>query len=112
MMQLRRMLLANSIAPPSGYRFIEYAISGGGGSCSIELPIGFYKTDEIETEAAIDIIAIDKFLVASTIWNNDNNRFAIVGSYGNGVAIPVLIAPSSILLIFSEVVFSYADEWG
>ena len=83
-MERRRILMQSQVLPPTGYKFIEYArsdihISRG---VRIILPYGFYKTDTLETYAAIDdVTGNDEFLFASGRWNNDNNRFAFVGGY-------------------------------
>lgn len=69
----------DNVVLPSEYQRVEYIESAG--SPYIELPFGFYPTDEIVTKAALDSSVTDrgKFLVASKEWNTDSNRFGLVG---------------------------------
>ena len=62
--------------PPSGYRFIAYARAGAG---HVILPFGFDKTDEVITKASCESLGLDKFIIAPKTWNDNHNRFAIVG---------------------------------
>ena len=75
----------DNVTLPSEYQRVEYIESAG--SPYIELPFGFYPTDEIITKAALDssVNTRGKFLVASKQWNTDNNRFGFVGlsTYNN-----------------------------
>lgn len=83
LMVRRRQLMGMQpkIQPPLGYKFIEYAKSVSG-SARVTLPYGFYKTDILDTYAAIDYVNyVDKFLYAPDIWNDRKNRFAMVGGY-------------------------------
>lgn len=67
---------------PEEYQRVEYIESSG--TQFIELPIGFYPTDTISFKGANNQYEIDdKYLVASQRWNNDNNRFALLGSNRN-----------------------------
>lgn len=67
---------------PAGYKRIQYAECRSGVNAFIELPFGFYPTDEVEMHGAISIINTDRFLVASKQWNTDNNKYALFGAYG------------------------------
>lgn len=74
----RKMLAYQSISAPSGYRKIEYAESTG--NAFVWLPFGFDRTDEIETKFALTKTSDnmqDKYIVAPSPWNNNNNRFAL-----------------------------------
>lgn len=63
---------------PAEYQRVEYIESSG--TQFISLPFGFSPSDEIHAKAAIDTsMGSDKFVVCPQIWNNDNNRFAIIG---------------------------------
>ncbi len=64
---------------PEEYQRVEYIESSG--TQFIELPIGFYPTDTISFKGANNQYTIDdKYLVAPQQWNNDSNRFALLGS--------------------------------
>jgi len=63
---------------PSEYQRVEYIESNG--TQFIRLPFGFSPSDEIYTKMAIDTsMGTDKFMVCPQTWNNDNNRFGIIG---------------------------------
>lgn len=82
----RKILLLQSVSAPSGYRKIEYAESTG--NAFVWLPFGFDRTDEIETKFALTKTSDnmqDKYIVAPSPWNNNNNRFAL-GIHISGVA--------------------------
>ena len=54
---------------------IEYLESTG--TQFIEIPFGFYKTDEIYMDFSIDLsMGNDKYMIAPKTWNNNNNRFS------------------------------------
>ena len=80
-MQRRRQLMALAETIPVGYKRIQYAEARPGINGIVELPIGFYPTDEVEAYAAISYTQGDRFLVAPKMWNNDNNRYALLGKY-------------------------------
>ena len=61
------------------YTELEYLESSG--SQYINLGIVFKNTDEIAIDAAILNTNRDKFLLAPRTWNNNKNRFAMVGGY-------------------------------
>jgi hypothetical protein len=58
---------------------VEYLQSSG--TQYIELPYGFEDTDEIEIICALGQDKSDKYLVSPKTWNNNQNRFAMAGSY-------------------------------
>lgn len=59
---------------PSGYAELEYLESSGG--AYINLPFGFYKTDEVDIEFGINATSEnDKYIIAATTWNDNINRF-------------------------------------
>ena len=67
---------------PVEYQRVEYIESSG--TQFIELPIGFYPTDEVSIKGANpNINSSDKYLVSPKTWNNNDNRFAIFGSNRN-----------------------------
>ena len=64
---------------PEEYQRVEYIESNG--TQFIELPIGFYATDTIHFKGANHQPGEnDKYLVASKVWNNDANRFGLLGN--------------------------------
>ena len=64
---------------PEEYQRVEYIESSG--TQFIELPIGFYPTDTIHLKGANhQNNTDDKYLVAPKTWNNDRNRFALIGN--------------------------------
>ncbi len=64
---------------PEEYQRVEYIESSG--TQFIELPIGFYPTDTIHLKGANhQNNKDDKYLVAPKTWNNDRNRFALIGN--------------------------------
>ena len=68
---------------PLEYQEVEYLESTG--TQYIDLDFGFLPTDEIEIVCSINTSnGSDKFMVAPSVWNNNNNRFGIGGIY-NGV---------------------------
>jgi len=72
----------DDVVLPSEYQRVEYIESSG--TQFIELPIGFYPTDTISFKGANNQHTIDdKYLVAPQRWNNDNNRFGLLGSNRN-----------------------------
>lgn len=79
----RRQLMAmqNAVQPPPGYRFIAYAMSDTSinGGARVDLPFGFDSADSVTTMASCEILAADQFMVAPSQWNDNRNRFALVG---------------------------------
>lgn len=75
------MMIGRKSILPSEYQQVEYI--EGTGTQYIQLPYGFDNTDTIIIDASINEINTDRFLVAPTTWNDNNNRFAIVGIYGS-----------------------------
>ena len=68
----------DAVTLPAEYQRVEYIESSG--TQFISLPFGFSPSDEIHTKAAIDAsMGSDKFMVCPQTWNNNNNRFGIVG---------------------------------
>lgn len=64
---------------PEEYQRVEYIESNG--RQFIELPIGFYPTDTIHLKGANRQSGEnDKYLVTSKVWNNDANRFGLLGN--------------------------------
>lgn len=64
---------------PEEYQRVEYIESSG--TQFIELPIGFYPTDTIHLKGANHQNNMDdKYLVTPKTWNNNRNRFALLGS--------------------------------
>ena len=77
----------DDVTLPSEYQRVEYIESTG--TQYIDLPFGFYPTDEICSVLAIDTtMTQEKWMVASRTWNNNNNRFAFggiqMGTFGVG----------------------------
>ena len=67
---------------PDEYQEVEW-IQSTGEKQFILLPYGFEETDTITITASIDTkYATDGFIIAPTTWNNNKNRFAMVGVYG------------------------------
>ena len=66
---------------PTEYQEVEYLESTG--TQYIDLPFGFLDTDEVEIVAAEHTRDADKYMVCASVWNNDNNRFAMVGGLYN-----------------------------
>lgn len=65
---------------PSEYQEVEYLESTG--TQYIDLPFGFLDTDEVEIVGSINTgQPSDKYMVCSIVWNNNNNRFAMLGQY-------------------------------
>lgn len=64
---------------PRGYKKCLYLESNG--NQYVELPFGFYNTDEVYLESALFQNANDKFMVAPKVWNDGNNRFSLGGVY-------------------------------
>lgn len=75
------MMQKNSLLPPDGYRWIEYAQSSP--YSYVQVPYGFDETDIVELKGCIlDSFAdqyADKYMVAPSQWNTNNNRFAMLG---------------------------------
>ena len=66
---------------PDEYQEVEW-IQSTGEKQFILLPYGFEETDTVTITASIDTKYItDGYLVAPTAWNNNKNRFAMVGVY-------------------------------
>ena len=94
-------MMQSSVQPPTGYRFISYALSNTSISngARIDLPFGFDNTDEIITIASCDDVLNDKFVIAPSNWNNNRNRFALVGgpnpnNFGVGYGSTATTAPA------------------
>lgn len=89
LMNYRRQILASqSVSAPSGYRKIEYAESTG--NAFVQLPFGFDRTDEIETEFALTETSNnmqDKYIVAASQWNTNRNRFGMGVHVAPGVGL-------------------------
>lgn len=67
---------------PSEYQEVEW-IQSTERKQFILLPYGFEETDTVTITASIDTeYTRDKFIIAPATWNNNNNRFAMVGVYG------------------------------
>lgn len=79
-LEARRRLLMMQEVIPVGYKRIQYAECRSGVNAFIELPFGFYPTDEVEMHGALNLIMSDRFLVAPKTWNNDHNRYALFGT--------------------------------
>ena len=78
---------------PEEYQRVEYIESSG--TQYIELPIGFYPTDEIHTKGALPVSEGNyAALISSSSWNNNNNRFSII-ALGNGKRIGVAYGTAS-----------------
>lgn len=55
---------------------VEYLESTG--TQYIEIPFGFYKTDEIYMDFSLDSsMDSDKYMLAAKTWNSNNNRFGL-----------------------------------
>lgn len=67
---------------PAEYQRVEYIQSSG--TQYIELPIGFYPTDEVYMIGAVNNTTnSEKTMVCPATYNTDNNRFAICASSGS-----------------------------
>ena len=76
------MMMGRGSILPSEYQQVEYI--EGSGLQNIQLPYGFNNADEIVITASIDTIhRTDKFMLCPRTWNNNTNRFAIVGVYNS-----------------------------
>ena len=81
----------DDVVLPSEYQRVEYIESSG--TQYIDLPYGFLPTDFVQIKSAIATSeSQEKFMVAPSRWNTNNNRFAMAGiartgSKGFGVAI-------------------------
>lgn len=104
----------DGVVLPTGYKRCEYLQSDG--TAYIEVPFGFYKTDEVYAKAAMLEIADDTYFVSPKTWNDANNRYAMgvhsvflngawtkvfVNAYGNqgtsgGGLIPYIAADNAI----------------
>lgn len=73
--------MQSTVQPPPGYQFIAYAMSDTGISngARVDLPFGFDRADSLATMASCGILNNDKYMVAPSQWNDDLNRFALVG---------------------------------
>jgi hypothetical protein len=68
----------DAVTLPEEYQRVEYIESSG--TQFIRLPFGFSPSDEIYTKMAIDTsMGSDMFMVCPQTWNNNNNRFGIIG---------------------------------
>lgn len=80
----------DDVVLPSEYQRVEYIESSG--TQFIELPIGFYPTDEVSIKGVNpNINSSDKYLVSPKRWNNDDNRFAMFGFNRNTQNTPTYI---------------------
>ena len=81
LMQRRRQLMGmqkkGEILPPAGYQFIDYAENKG--NSYVTLPYGFDDTDIVEIKGSMLNGFGDKYMVAPGVWNDNNNRFAMLG---------------------------------
>lgn len=79
----RRVLMAQKKKRlPSEYQEVEW-IQSTEEKQFILLPYGFEETDTVTITASIDTkYSTDHYIIAPTTWNNNNNRFAMVGVYG------------------------------
>ena len=57
---------------------IEYLQSSG--TQYINLPFGFYNTDTVEIRGAMVQVWADNYVLAPSVWNDNNNRFGIMGT--------------------------------
>lgn len=74
----RRLLMQSQNAPPSGYRWIEYAIDTY--HDYVTLPYGFDPTDTVEIKGSNAADQRGEFwLVGPSTWNNNMNRFSMLG---------------------------------
>ncbi len=73
----RRMLMEQKKRLPSAYQEVEWVRSTG--TQFIDLPYAFDNTDEITITGAIETYGTDKFMLAPIRWNDNRNRFAMVG---------------------------------
>lgn len=92
-------LVYQSIRLPDEYQEVEYIESTG--TQYIDLPFGFDNTDTITLKGSIiSTSTYDKFMLTPSIWNNDNNRFAMMGIYDNyfDIAYGNIPTPSTLLL--------------
>lgn len=84
LMMRRSVLLANGKKKsrlPKEYQEVEW-IQSTGRKQFILLPYGFEETDTVTITASIGTeYQTDRFIIAPTTWNNNNNRFAMVGVY-------------------------------
>lgn len=77
----RRVLMASKKRLPSEYQEVEW-IQSTEEKQFILLPYGFEKTDAVTITASIGTeYQTDRFIIAPTTWNNNSNRFAMVGVY-------------------------------
>lgn len=67
----------DGVVLPTGYKRCEYLESDG--TAYIELPFGFYPTDEMYAKAAFDeiIYQYESHIISTSVWNTDKNRFCI-----------------------------------
>lgn len=76
-MERRRILMQSQVLPPPGYRFIEYAENNG--NAYVTLPYGFDITDVVEVKGNCIHSFGDKYMVAPMQWNDNHNRFSMLG---------------------------------
>ena len=68
----------DDVVLPSEYQRVEYIESSG--TQYIDLPYGFLPTDFVQIKSAIATSeSIEKYMVAASQWNTNNNRFAMAG---------------------------------
>ena len=73
----------DDVVLPSEYQRVEYIESSG--TQYIDLPYGFLPTDFIQIKSAIATSeSIEKYMVAASQWNTNNNRFAMAGTGRSG----------------------------
>ena len=76
-------MMQSKILPPNGYKFIEYAENKG--NSYVTLPYGFDETDIVEIKGSMLNGFSDKYMVAPSAWNDNDNRFAMLGGLGKFV---------------------------
>ena len=73
--EVKTLPYSDGVVLPSGYKRCEYL--QGDGTAYIEVPFGFYKTDEVYAKAAMLEFNADTYFVTSKTWKDANNRWAM-----------------------------------
>lgn len=75
MLRRRELMVSESVPYDAKIEYLQAT-----GTQFIEIPFGFYNTDEVYIRASLDIdMDEDKFLVCANRWNDNRNRFGMVG---------------------------------
>ena len=94
---------------PKEYQEVEYLESTG--TQYIELPFGFLDTDEVEIVGAEHTRGGDKYMISPIVWNNNKNRFAMVGGYSYKFRIGFGISPTTSAMQPDRVSDTLIHKW-